>query len=433
MSGERAPSSLCLVPWIHAHVDAQGFRGLCCMDMARRGEAVRRRDESFEAFWNGAPMRAVRRQMLSGALPERCRLCRGDGNRSQSLKDQIAERWPGREPEIIAATDADGATTLRPFTFDYRTSICNLKCRTCGPLSSSSAEAEARQQDAIAAVETEGRSWDAAYRRFRATSVDAARGELLAAVKVGAVRQLYWAGGEPLADETHWSVMLALVESGQADSVDVAYNTNLTLLSHRQRSVETLWPAFRSVHVQASVDGLNAAGTYIRSGFDDAVFRANVETVRALAARFPTIRLTLDVTVTSVGLLHLGPLLEFALEAGIEVTGKFMVPRPVNAYLAVEALPDDVRRQWSEHWMDVILRRDENNRLGALYDLLRHGLTLPGRLDPGWEAAAVEAIAAFETARQDAGGLRRLMAVDSRLAAFPFPRDTARAEDAPRI
>ncbi len=207
--------------------------------------------------------------------------------------------------------------------------------------------------------------------------------------------------------------MLALVDSGQADSVDVAYNTNLTLLSYRQLSFETLWPAFRSVHVQASVDGLDAAGTYIRSGFDDAVFRRNVETVRALAARFPTIRLTLDVTVTSVGLLHLGPLLDFALEAGIDVTGKFMVPRPVMPIWPSRRCLTRSGFIGRNTGVDVILRRDENNRLGALYDLLRHGLTLPGRLDPGWEAAAVEAIAAFETR----GRTRRAAAPDDRRCA----------------
>ncbi len=118
MSGERAPSSLCLVPWIHAHVDAQGISGpvLHGHGAARRSRAAPGRE--LRSLLERCP---DARRATPDALRRTARampLCRGDGNRSQSLKDEIAERWPGREPEIIAATDADGATTLRPFTFD---------------------------------------------------------------------------------------------------------------------------------------------------------------------------------------------------------------------------------------------------------------------------------------------------------------------------
>ncbi len=76
MTGDRAPSSLCLVPWIHAHVDPRVFRA--CAAWIWRGAAKRCGAGTRVSTPSGTalPLRAVRRQMLSGMLPERCR-CAG--------------------------------------------------------------------------------------------------------------------------------------------------------------------------------------------------------------------------------------------------------------------------------------------------------------------------------------------------------------------
>lgn len=413
------PDSLCLMPWIHAHVDAQGLRGLCCMDMCRFDGPVH--NHSVEDYWNGEEMRGIRRQMISGRLPPRCAACKGDGNRALSLKDEVTARWPDWAEIVVGETAEDGSTTLRPFTFDYRNSVCNLKCRTCGPHSSTTSEAEARAVEAIGAIERDAGRWDQAYRAKRDAGHASARDELVAAARQGRIRQLYWAGGEPLFDATHWEVMNALVEGGHAQHVDVAYNSNLTLLSFKGQGVEELWPRFRSVHVQASVDGLGKAGEYIRSGFRTETFVRHVDSLRDLTRDVPTIRLTLDVTVTSLGLLYLGDLMQFAVERRLVTTAKLMVPRRINYYMAVDALPPEVARDWSDRWMGWILRHDTEGLLGVVYDVLLHHRKRETAPDPALLSQSAGTIAAFEAARKEAGLFRQLCAVDARLKDFAVP------------
>ena len=142
-----------------------------------------------------------------------------------------------------------------------------------------------------------------------------ARDDLMEAARERRIRHLYWAGGEPLMDETHWEVMGELVRSGEAANVDVAYNTNLTVFSYRGQKVEDIWPHFKNVHVQASIDGVGEAGEYIRTGFKTEIFARHLQSLQELALRHRRIGVVLDLTLTSVGLLHLGDFLRLPRSA----------------------------------------------------------------------------------------------------------------------
>ena len=413
--------SFCLLPWIHAHVSAQGRRKLCCVDVPVSEQAEGGPVASLEDYWNSEEVRAVRRQMLGGTLPDRCMHCSNTGNRVLSYKDEVLSRWPEMIDRAIASTAADGSTPLRPVTFDYRTSTCNLRCRICGPHSSTSAEIEARRTVALQDLGEHVGHWDQAYVERRAAALATARDELMTAARQGRIRHLYWAGGEPLMDPTHWDVMCELAASGNAAQVDVAYNTNLTVFSYRGKRVEDVWPRFKSVYVQASVDGVGEAGEYIRTGFKTDIFTRNVDILLGLADRHARIRAALDLTLTSVGLLHLGDLLRFALDRGMYLTAKLMVPRPINRYMAVEFLPWEVRKDWCRKWMAWIEANDRDSLFGTVYSTLElaSSRTTPqpgGPASPGGSPYDASVIDAFEDARHDRGKFRHLLSVDRRLA-----------------
>jgi organic radical activating enzyme len=414
------PDSFCLLPWIHTHVTAQGFRKLCCIDSARASEPGQPHSKSLAEFWNSEEMRDVRRQMLGGTLPSRCLHC-STSNRAISYKDDVLARWPDWVQKAIACTSADGSTALRPFSFDYRSSTCNLKCRTCGPHSSTASEIEARRSQALQELGESVVSWDEAYLARRQTAAKIAREELLAAARAGVVRHLYWAGGEPLLDDTHWTVMLALADSGQAGGVDIAYNTNLTSFSYRGRSVEELWPRFKSVFVQVSVDGLGDAGEYIRTGFRTSSFIRNVNRLSAILLKYSSISIALDLTLTSVGLLHLGDVLRFALDRRLPVTAKLMVPRPINAYMAVEFLPRDVKDDWCRKWMEWIEASGAEALLSRVHATLSVALARESLFTEFAAAHSAHhaAIGAFEASRRDEGKFRILLSVDERLRLAP--------------
>ena len=113
--------------------------------------------------------------------------------------------------------------------------------------------------------------------------------------------------------------------------------------------------------MQASIDGVGEAGEYIRTGFKTEIFARHLQTLQELARRHVGFGVMLDLTLTSVGLLHLGDFLTFAQEREVSVTAKLMVPRKINRYMAVEFLPDDVVEDWCAKWKAWIARNDRTN------------------------------------------------------------------------
>ena len=339
----NVPESFCLLPWIHAHVGAQGQRKLCCIDeTAQWGSALAAAPvQTLDEYWNSEEVRSVRRQMLGGTLPERCSNCSPAGNRALSYKDDMLARWPDEIGRAIASTAADGSTDLKPITFDYRSSTCNLRCRTCGPHSSTSAEIEARRSDRLQQLGEEAQKWDAAYLGRRSAAMENARDDLMKAAGEGRIRHLYWAGGEPLMDETHWEVMGELVRSGEAAQCRcrLQHQPHRVLLPRPQASrISGRISRACSCRRRSTASGrqANTSGPASRPKSSPAICKPCL----SWRAGIDRIGVMLDLTLTSVGLLHLGDFLLFAQERDVSVTAKLMVPRKINRYMAVEFLPE---------------------------------------------------------------------------------------------
>ena len=69
-------------------------------------------------------------------------------------------------------------------------------------------------------------------------------------------------GGEPLINPMHDEILDLLIESGQAKNIGIHYNTNLQV-----NKIETYidkWKEFRTIHLQASIDGCDEVYNYIR-------------------------------------------------------------------------------------------------------------------------------------------------------------------------
>lgn len=131
---------------------------------------------------------------------------------------------------------------------DFRNSnLCNLKCRTCGPHFSSSWAKELGHNTVIQKI-----------------NVD----EYINSILNSDIREIYFAGGEPLLNVDHWQLLDRLIELDLAKTVALRYSTNLTILDYKDRRATDYWNQFNKVEVQVSMDATGRAFEYIRSGAD---------------------------------------------------------------------------------------------------------------------------------------------------------------------
>jgi len=75
------------------------------------------------------------------------------------------------------------------------------------------------------------------------------------------IRQLYFAGGEPLIIKEHKAFLEEIVRRGYASQIHLRYNTNVLMLDE---AIVKLWEKFKVVKVGVSLDALGDKNHYIR-------------------------------------------------------------------------------------------------------------------------------------------------------------------------
>ena len=251
-------STFCMYPWIHFHAYPTGSAYPCCMaDMQFPIGDMRK--NTIQEIWNQEPMKEIRRQMLKEQSVSACSRCYEQESIGVMSGRISANKHHGHQINRIHETKEDGTLDRFELTYwDIRFSnLCNLSCRSCGHIFSSS-----WYQDQ---AKLAGPDWKKTHKvlnyagRFETDAWD----QLVD--HIDHVEQIYFAGGEPLLMEEHYKILDELVRRKKFD-VRLIYNTNFTHTNLKDRSVFEYWKLFDSVSVGASLDGSGKYGEYIRKG-----------------------------------------------------------------------------------------------------------------------------------------------------------------------
>jgi hypothetical protein len=253
-------STFCMSPWIHFHAYPTGSAYPCCTaDMEFPIGDMRK--NTIQEIWNQEPMKQIRRQMLNERSVSACNRCYEQESIGVVSGRLSANKHHGHLINRIHETKEDGTLDRFELTYwDLRFSnLCNLSCRSCGHIFSSSWY---QDQAKIA-----GPEWKKTHKvlnyagRFETDAWD----QMVDHIEH--VEQIYFAGGEPLLMEEHYKILDELVRRKKFD-VRLIYNTNFTHTNLKDKSVFEYWKLFDSVSVGASLDGSGKYGEYIRKGTD---------------------------------------------------------------------------------------------------------------------------------------------------------------------
>ena len=232
-------------------------------------------EQSIEDIWNGAAMREVRKQVLCGERPEVCRPC-------FDLEDQGVESLRQRHingviPEARINLYPKSLDNLRedytmPFEFPTMeiklNNLCNLKCRMCNPLDSTSWKDwdevkpfyERENNYLVPTVAKLVRTPGQYIGPFDNTDNWWSDFEKL----IPHFRRVEFAGGEPLMDPQHYKILDML--KPYAKNIEIKYATNGTTLGiNKGRTIHDYWPYFKSIAVNVSLDGIHDVYNYIRT------------------------------------------------------------------------------------------------------------------------------------------------------------------------
>lgn len=287
-------STFCVLPWIHMATRPNGDMRICCVANASGAETgdynvglVKREDGTPANFGTDLPsqafnsdyMKSVRKNMLAGKIPASCVKCHEEEAQGVASK-RIWETgtWALHEKldikELIEETQEDGSVPYKLQYLDLRLgNTCNLKCVMCSPHDSSQWVQDHKKIYPLfnsKLIQDQFR-WD---KRFH-NNFWHENPEFWKEVydQIPNIKQLYFAGGEPLMIKEHRMFLDEIIKRGYANKIELRYNTNGILVSDE---IIEVWKQFKKVKVGMSLDGIGPRGEYIRYPLDWKTVESNL-------------------------------------------------------------------------------------------------------------------------------------------------------------
>lgn len=340
---ETPASKVCALPWKHLATHPHGMVSLCCraifkddLGMAR----TKRKDgwvhfhnlntDSIEDTMNSDSFCETRKQMLAGEEPAACADCFASEKRGvESKRQQENRQYNFSIEEARKLTREDGKISPSFKFIELRLgNLCNLKCRTCNPASSSKWVADyqhlEKHLDFLRPYKNiDDFSWVESETFWK--DLESKSGEL---------EMIYINGGEPTLIQSHWNFLRGLITRGLASKIALNYNSNMT---HFKPEFFEIWKQFKKVQVGASIDDVGARNHYIRHPSNWIQIEKNLQSFRDQG-----VDIYITQTVSAYNLFYLNELSLWAQERNIAIGYNFVID---PSFLSVQALPLSVRRQ----------------------------------------------------------------------------------------
>jgi len=340
-------STYCPLPWQHLATHPHGGVTLCCISDHTDG-LNRARDfkEGYNEFldlnknditshMNSDYYKEVRLQMLNNEKPKACMRCYNEEDNGikskriheQSVFPQTDEIWASNNTREDGYIDMD----LR-FVELRLGNVCNVRCRTCNPASSSKWLEDYKDIVEKADFINKGYLGLNFPEDFKWAEDDNFYDDLFESAPN--LEVIYINGGEPTLIKQHWTYLRKLVDSGRSKDIILWYNINCTMLP--PIALE-LWPEFKEARICLSIDDLEDRNAFIRTNTDWNAVTKTVDTLKGMEDKL-TLRITQ--TVSAYNYATLPEFFEWADSIGIEVDMNFVYDPD---YLSPAVIPAKAR------------------------------------------------------------------------------------------
>lgn len=392
IAGLSGSNTFCALPWIHFATRPNGDMRLCCnanssgagtnhtigLVKNESGIPANFGRETPMSAWNNEYMRDVRRMMLDGNIPASCKKCFDEEEKgvvSKRMWETGLWIQEGLDVEDLVANTVDGVIPEKLLYLDLRLGHnCNLKCIMCSPHDSSQWVSDHKKVYPLFRAKElkEQMAWNRKdFNNFWHENPDFWK-EMYA--QIPNLKQVYFAGGDPLMIKEHKLFLEEIIRQGYADKILVRYNTNALLLDDE---IIDIWKQFRKVKVGFSIDATDIRNWYIRYPSD---WNTIVQNLHKLDNTPDNIHVSI---ATAIQILNIKNLPEFAkwkvtqnfkkinfdgLEDGVLAGGGIfnMHLLYIPTFLSIKCLPPedkaDVRKRFGElaNWLHENYTQEED-------------------------------------------------------------------------
>ena len=363
--------TFCIYPWIHVHSYPTGETYPCChADM--RLPLGNNKTQTLKEVWNSDNMKQVRKNMMNDQKSVVCNGCYEQEKHGFFSGRKSANKHQGQHIDRVNKTTPDGhSDTFKMTYWDIRFSnLCNLSCRSCGHIFSSSWHKDQSQL----AEQSGDPNWKNENKVLLVSGKS--KTDMIDQVMehIDYVEQIYFAGGEPLMMDEHY-VILEELERRERFDVRLIYNTNFTQVKLKDRYVFDYWKKFDSVSVGASLDAMGKHAEYIRKGTKWSTVEDNR---RRMMDTCPNVDFYISPTLSIMNAMHITDFHKDWVEKGLLKHQDLNInilqdPMHYRIDIAPEHYKDKIRNKFQEHikWLEGHddLQRATNGFISAVHYL----------------------------------------------------------------
>jgi hypothetical protein len=267
---------------------------------------------NIEDARNHPETKKIRKDMMNGKKPSACNFCWTEESAGITSKRlHMLKKYDINE--VLKNTSDDGTidTDTVPLIYiDLRLgNLCNLKCRVCGPYSSSlwvDDYAELNQIDNKATMNYWG---EKEYNLIKTWKIDSADfnwyddqnfHSWLDSKILNGLLSIYFTGGEPTVNKAHMQILERIIELQKASVISLEYNTNMVAIPPK---LLELWKPFKLVNIGASIDAMGPLAAYVRNPSNWEKIEKNIDKIGY--NQFSNLNIGCQTTVSILNIRHL--------------------------------------------------------------------------------------------------------------------------------
>lgn len=243
----------CIVPFIHTYVEPNGSVRPCCV---AQGESFGNiKNQSIVDIWNNEKYKTFRLNMANEKESVECRRCMVEETYSDQSMRRVMNDMYGHNHNLVDTMAYDGTLphmSLQRWDFRF-SNLCNFACIGCSPdFSSTWADLGKKlfYEDQPKFLNNSNYMYDFLYNIIENSA------EL--------VKQVYFAGGEPLMQWEHYAILEKLQEKRRFndETLEFSYSTNLSTLTFKGTNVLDYWRKMARIRVCVSIDEVDEDRLY---------------------------------------------------------------------------------------------------------------------------------------------------------------------------
>lgn len=296
------------MPWVNLSTDVNGSLRPCCKFSQPNPQNEYQLpfiyEDRIDILWNNDRYQKLRQAFLDGKRIKECHQCwEEEAAGIVSMRQSHNRNYDLDNMEFLPKVSTG------PVSYDLKLSnVCNLKCRICGPMASSTLFKEHKERFGIQIVEDKTH-WLYKTDYWLENKFFDTPNESIFIEWLKQARHIEITGGEPMSSPENIKLLKVLNDLDLLKNITFLMNTNATILNEK---VLKYICRFKYAQIFLSIDDINQRYEYQRYPADFAEVEKNLNQYKILQETNPNVKVTIFCTVSNFNIFYLKEINDWA-------------------------------------------------------------------------------------------------------------------------